>query len=64
MQEEIAPMIQELQEIQGKVQALAAEKKMEEAQKLQEELKTKHAVYAEKDKVFKTKVAEYTERQR
>ena len=37
---------------------------MEEAKKLQEELQTKHAVYAEKDKVFKTKVAEYTERQR
>ena len=59
MQEEIGPMVQELQEMQAKVQALAAEKKMEEAQKLQDELKSKHAVYAEKDKIFKVKVAEY-----
>ena len=34
MQEEIGPMVQELQEMQAKVQALAAEKKMEEAKKL------------------------------
>ena len=56
-------MVKELQEMQGKVQALAAEKKMEEAKKMQEDLVAKHAVYTAKDAEFKTKVAELTEQQ-
>lgn len=37
---------------------------MEEAQKLQEELKTKHAAYTAKDSEFKKAVAEYQEKQK
>lgn len=64
MQEEVGGMVAELQKMQGDVQALAAEKKMEEAQKVQEELKTKHAAYTAKDSEFKTAVAEYQEKQK
>ena len=64
MKAEISLSVVEMKKMQEQVAKLAADKKAEEAFKLQEELKTKHGVYAEKDKDFKVKVAQYQERQK
>lgn len=62
MQEEVQGMVVELQMMQIDFKALVTDKKIEEANKLQEELITKHAAYKMKDALFKTAVAEYQEK--
>lgn len=64
MKAEISLSVVEMKKMQEQVAKLAAEKKAQESFKLQQELITKHGIYAEKDKEFKTKVAEYQERQK